>query len=238
MAWFKKEDEAKVPEKYRGMTPEQIAAKLEEAETLAADKAALTTATGEKDAAINAASNTIKQMQTDIKNLEMNQKPKPEVRSEDDIDFTLDPEGALNQRLSRAVVPVAITALKANANVAREQARRSLQNLKVPGTNVSKAAAFDKYSAEIDAMVANVNLQNLQDPNQWVFIFNNVMGSKMDDIINKKDEFFTEPASSSHQRQDESNREVKLTPQEELIAKRMKITPEQYLKNKKEMTFA
>lgn len=241
MGWFRKEDESKIPEKLRALTPEQIVAAMDSGEKSAAEMIELKKALAEKDKAINETSNSLTELQNQFKNLEANRRVQSEKKVENnEIQFVDDPEGWTRQEIAKNTVPTAVATMRATAQLAREAARRQLMQLKVPGTNINKAALMDRWSGEMDKAVETVQLQFLQEPNQWIYVFNNILGQHMDEILQSKadgkdPEYFVEPGHSEVGRRQEVKKEDKLTDEEMNIAKRMKITPEQYLKNRQGM---
>jgi hypothetical protein len=244
MGWFRKEDESKVPEKYRNLTPEQLVAAIEKAETLEKDTTELKAALAEKDTKIAEHSSELQKVQDQLKNLEMNRNKQPDTSKtgDDTIEFLQDPEGAMKQQISRSVAPVAGVVLNTNAQLARMGAKQTLDRLRIPNTKISKGAMFDKYSKDIDELAKRTNVSQLQTPDSWIYLFNMVIGSHMDEILSgardgKTEEMFVEPSASQVDRT-EDKREDKPTEEEIRIAKRMKIPVEAYMKQKKEMTFA
>jgi hypothetical protein len=239
MGWFKKEDEAKIPEKLRNLTSEQIIAKMEEAEKLGTDLTTLKAALAEKDTAINENANALTELQGKLRELEANRQPRRETNERQEISFTDDPEGYVAQEIAKNTTPVASVALNNSALMAKSLAEKSLDRLKVPGTNLSKGSMFRRYEADIDAQAKKCQLGQLQRPDDWIFLFNNVLGTKMDEILQayadgKSSEYFVEPGSTNATRKEEVRQDEKLTDEELNIAKRMRIKPEDYLKQKKE----
>lgn len=240
MGWFKKEDEAKIPEKLRNLTPEEIVAKIDAAEALGQDVTKLKAALAEKDTTINENANAVNELRTKLQQLEGNRREPPKEDGAQRIEFAEDPEGFVRQQIAESTVPVASVALNNSAMMAKSLAEKSLDRLKVPGTNISKGAMFRRYEADIDAQAKKCQLGQLQRPDDWIFLFNNVLGTKMDEILQaysegKGNEYFVEPGSTNVHRQEEPRRDEKLTDEELHIAKRMRITPEEYAKRKKEM---
>jgi hypothetical protein len=239
-----KKEEDKIPEKYRGKTTEEIVAMLAASEATAGEVANLKAALAEKDSAISEANGSIQELRQSVQSLEANRRPNPTVdpnANRNQVpDFALDPEGHIQAKLNEAFVPVANTAMMANANVAREQCRRNLISQKIPGKNVSKAAAFDRFSGEIDAIAKGVQLMNLQQASQWEWIFNQVLMTKMNDILgDQKGEMFSEPGVSGvASSMSGEKKPEQLTDEELRIAKRMGVTPENYAKYKKDLVAA
>lgn len=238
MGWFRKEDESKIPDKLKAMTAEQIISAMESGEKSADEMKKLQAALAEKDGAINETKTELTRLQEQFRTLEANRATPPKKdEGNNEIQFVDDPEGYVQQQIAKNTIPTAVATMRATAQLARETARRQLLGMKVPGTNINKAALMDRWSTEMDKAVETVQLQFLQDPKQWVYVFNNILGQHMDEILQskadgKEPDYFAEPGHSEAGRRQEPKKEDQLTEEEINIAKRMKIKPEEYLKNR------
>jgi hypothetical protein len=240
MSWFEKKDELKIPEKFRKMPVEDVAKVLEgvdvavsEAKTWKEQVEATKTELANKNSEFS-------QLQEKVRQLEANNKktPTPDPNANKTPEFIEDPQGYVDARINGAFNPLAQVALQTNAQLARENAKRTLDRLRVGNTKISKGAIFDRYSGEIDALAKTTQIQALQSPDAWVHLFNMVLGQHMDEIVTKGNEFFVEGGASGVNNDHDTPAPVKPTPEEEQIARRMKIPIDQYMKNKKEMVFA
>lgn len=243
--WFRRESEAKIPEKYRGLTEEQIVALLEKGETvdgLNTKVTELSTAKTNLEKKVSEGDSALQTMRQQIQALEKNQRP-PEKREEPaGVSFIEDPEGFIRQEIGKFVAPVGVATLNASAQLARSGAKQTLDRLRVSGTKISKGAVWDKYSSEIEDLAKTVNVGQLQTADAWIHLFNMVLGRHLDEILTafqggKGEEMFVEPSASGVARV-ENNDPPKPTDDEVRIAKRMGIKVEDYIKQKGTLTFA
>ena len=143
------------------------------------------------------------------------------------IDFWEDPDAALSQRLN----PLAAHMFSQGAQTAEMFIRQ--QNPKL----------FAKFGDEIMKLMETVPLNQRPMFATWNNAIDMVKGRHLNEFVEDaktgKNEFFTEPASSGAPRHLEpdpnATPESKLSDQEIKIAARMRMTPEQYLKQKEEM---
>lgn len=248
MTWFRKEDESKIPEKLRKMSSEDIVKAIESGENTASEVTKLQDELKKRDSAIAAQTSELNETKQRLTTLEASARQRQQVDNNNNNndkgpEFTMDPEGWVNNRVNAAFGPLAMATLQTNAQLARQNAVATLQRLKVQGTRISKGAMFDKYSTEVDALAKTTNIQQLQTPDSWIHLFNMVLGQHMEEILaayagGKGDEFFVEGAASSVVNHNDQPASDKPTAEEIEIAQRMKIPIEQYMKNKKEMIFA
>lgn len=102
---------------------------------------------------------------------------------------------------------------------------------------------WDKYSAEIQKGVDGLSPEMKILPQTWINQFTFVKGMHLSDVVKEAqgsgDAFFSETAQSTGGGLPGGNEEKndKLTPEEEKVARRMGRTPEQYLAAKKNMKF-
>lgn len=150
----------------------------------------------------------------------------PAVDPNKPIDFWDDPDGAFNQRLT----PIALQMFTQGAQTAEMFIRQ--QNPKL----------FAKFGDEIMELMKTVPLQQRPLFATWNNAIDMVKGRHVAEFVEDakagKNEFFTEPASGGAPRppdDDSKKPEDKLSDQEIKIAARMRMTPEQYLKQKEGM---
>lgn len=244
MGWFRNEDKEKIPEKLRGKSAEEIVAATEKAEALELEKAQLIADKAASDAKVTEHTTALETMREQVRRLEMNQKPPEKKADNEPIDFALDPEGAINERIRNATTPVAMALLQSNSQFARMTAKQQLDKQRFQGTKLSKGAIFEKFSADIDKLAKQTPVNQLQAPDSWIYLFNMVVGQHMDEIVSssrdgKFEQMFSEPGADGGDRQIEGDKkDDQPSPDEIRIAKRMGITIDKYMANKKAMVSA
>lgn len=153
--------------------------------------------------------------------------PTPTPDPNKQIDFWDDPDAALTQRLT----PLAMQMFSQGAQAAEMFIRQ--QNPKL----------FAKYGDEVMELMKTVPLQQRPMFQTWENAILMVKGRHLNEFVadakEGKNEFFIEPGASGAPRIPEvdpnASPETKLTDQEVKIAARMRMTPEQYLKQKEGM---
>lgn len=220
MPWFKKDD-PEVPAELKDkdgnvLTPEAVIAKIRDNDALKADATA-------KEAEHSTALETA---QAKIRELEANQKP-PERKIDErkvPTSVLLDEDAAFAERLG----PTQNFMLVQGAMTAKMVARDGL----------SKRDRFmwDKWSGEIDTLMEREPLPRRALPGTWLAALTYIKGQHIDDLT--KPDFFVEAGAgeSGGLPAPKVLPADKLTPEEEAACKRMKIKPEVYLAQRKEMT--
>lgn len=222
--WGKKTgDDAGVPDILKGKTPEQVAAEL----------VRLSVALGEADsvkAELTQKTSELSEMTNRIKALEG---VKPAVTRAPDAtreptSVLVDEEAAFNERLQ----PIVAGVLNVAAQTAKMTAESRIRQNPIHGRLLSK------YQAEVQALYATVPQQYQQYPETYERIFQQVLGSHLDELLQEQAKgdgsLFTEGGGGQLPVETKSL-ELVLTADEMDIAKKMKITPEAMLASKKQM---
>lgn len=213
MPWFKK-DEPDTPAELRDLTPEQIIAKIKDADRLAAEAEANKTALQSKDAELATARQKITELET----------PPRRTDPEEPVSIWADPEKAISERMA----PTTAIAVHAGKIAARMAARQSMK----PDDN----RIFTKYEAEIVKLVDSYPPNQQVMPEAWAFALNQIKGIHFEEIMKAKSEnsdFFSEVPGNSPPPPPE--KKDQLSDEELRICKRMNITPERYMAQKKAM---
>lgn len=236
MRWGKKDiDDADLPEALRGKTPEQVAAELAENATLKTRVATLESGNADVASKFESFSNTLNTVNERLEQIAQHSAPRNEGGGTQDppekASFLVDPDRAFSERAAPLVnltlQTAAVTARNAALQAAQQRQRSVKGNL--------DGLIFEKFGAEIDELSKGVAAVQLANPATWEHLFFNVKGRHSDEIVSQnregKGDFFVEPtkvAASGHQDTGDT-----LTPLEEKIAKRMGVTPEAYIKQRK-----
>lgn len=138
-----------------------------------------------------------------------------------------DEDAAFNQRMA----PVIATTLHTGAVAARSAFEA--------GLTPAERRVYTKYRADIDAIMEKEPPQNRIFPERFKTALTYVTGMKMTEIMEKKDEFFSEaPSASSGSAAEQAARRAaednKLSDAELEVCAKMGVKPENYLKQKKE----
>ena len=241
MAWGKKDDE--LPERLRGKTPEAIAAELAELDGLKSKNTELETKLTEQGSKFEAFGATVTELTNKVTELSGKvgtpaRRANAEGGAEGDgehqpASFLTDPDRAFAEHAA----PLIGVVLSTSARLAREEALKKAQTRQRTEKNNIDGLIFEKYSKEIDDFAKSCTPQQLAQPDTWEHLFFNVKGRHGDEIASQnregKGEFFVESAQR-REAEAEGDR-TKLTPMEEKLAKRMGVTPEEYLKQKSSM---
>lgn len=229
-------DEKKLLDEFKGLglTPAEIKAAIDAKkalETRASKAEEDLKKQKEETDRLNTEFGTIKAKLDEIEANPQNRQAQPVNDGEQPADWTLEPEKAFAQS-SR---PIAALALQTAAQTAKMAARTHLSKTTKP---LPLALLFDHWEAEIDALAKQTPLAALGNPATWIHLFNNVKGTHVEEMMANPTQFMESVTGQAPPRQqDDKKDEMKLTPQEEQIALKMKITPEQYLAQKKNMQF-
>jgi len=232
MPWFKK-DEADLPESLKGKTQEEITQMLADAEALKAENATLRTQNAEVNSKFESFGNTLQEMSTRLDGMATPKRAEGDGGNGEAANFLTDPDRAFAERAA----PIVGLLLSTSASIAKQQARESAAMRQRTQKNNIDGQLFDRFDDEIMALAKTCSPQQLASPQTWTHLFYNVKGRHTDEIvtanIDKKGEFFVESAQRAVS-QDVKNEDT-LTPQQIKIAEKMGVTPENYLKRKKEM---
>jgi uncharacterized phage infection (PIP) family protein YhgE len=142
--------------------------------------------------------------------------------------FFDDEDKAFNDRMA----PFAVQTLRNQAMSAKFIAKNSLKGL--------DAEIWSKWEKEIDEVMASTELRYQAIPQTWSNALDVVAGRHRRDLQKMQDEkteFFSETVSNSgHGGPGPVGPVDHLDAEQERIAKRLGVTPDEYLKNLKEMT--
>jgi hypothetical protein len=246
MAWFDKEQEAKLPERLKGKTPEQVLAELEKADKLANDlelEKAARRADAEKVTQIETEFNTVKNQ---LATIEANRNTKPPEKTVVSAEQILEnPDAAITTKVNELTAPLTHLTIQNNAQTARMLAQQQLNNTDLAsGGKSMDGRLFQAWSQEIDAEAGKYKPIQLITPQAWLGIFYYLKGTHADELrdpeTRKKKYNFLEPTSSGiapASREEKKTGAEGLTDEEKRIAGRMGVTPEAYAKRKEAMQY-
>jgi chromosome segregation ATPase len=225
--WGKKDEE--LPESLRGLTHEQLAetlANANKAKQLEEDLAARTQE-------LNAVRTEADQIKDRLNRLEANPQPeRRETPTTQRTSFVEDEDRAFQERFDERGAPIAAIAFQAGAATAKLDALRQVQSMKPAYYKL-----WQKYENEIAEIVKNQPAVNQINPQTWLNAFTFVRGNHAEELAgDKENPFFSEPVTGNGSGHEEPNKPEKLTEQEMKICKKMRITPEKYIQQKKGMT--
>lgn len=230
MPWGWGKDDADVPAKIKGKTPEEILAALEETDRLRGEVTTLKTQNTELSGKFETFGTQLEELKKRIP------EPRVETRQPNDpTSFLVDGDAAFNERIAPLANFVASTAaVQARSSAMQEaQARQRSKKGNIDGM------LFEKYGDEINELAKSCTPQQLAVAGTWTHLFYNVKGRHTDEIAEQnreqKGEFFVE-GSQRVTAADDTKDDDKLTATELRIAQRMGVSPENYLKQKKSMS--
>jgi hypothetical protein len=236
MPWGSKSE---LPKELQELDPAEIVAavkdrktlqdKLTAAETeLRTTKSAFETFQGEFDSKVEA---KVTEMVTNARR-QVDDKNKPAPLA----DFITDPDQAFAQRIA----PVLNITLETAAYSARNAAREKFQRLQRanPGKNFD-GYFFDKFEEEINNLAKSVPVNQRANPEAWEHLFYNIKGRHSDEIAAQfregKLDNIIESGTAGAGRAAEPDKNDKLTPQQERIAAKLGLKPEDYLKQQQQI---
>lgn len=219
MAKFWGKDSDDMPEELKGLTPKEIADAVRESKTLRTEltdtKSQFETAKSSLES-LNTEHTSLKER---LDSLEANagKPPKKEVAEKQTelTDFLVDGNRAFAER----AMPIAQLAMETKRDLVKSEVKRKLGGL------------FGKWEAEIEALAATVPLLQQCQPNTWEYLFYSVKGRHAEE----KGAFDIEGVNGHNRTEDTPDPKASLTPQEKIIAKKMGIKEEDYLKQKQGM---
>jgi hypothetical protein len=236
MSWFSKQDESKIPENLKGKTSEEIVKELQEAAQVRTDleKVRTDAATAATAAATQAAE--FEQVRAKLVELEAAQAAAAAAAQPPGLtSFLVDEDKAFAERAA----PLASMAYNSAAATARMLARDRLRTESKPG-GLNLTALYDKYSAEIDELAKQVPIVQQVHPQTWVNLFDLIKGRHALELVEatKKGEnwFLVEPVGGGAP-PGKPPEDKELTPEQLKIAAKFKMTPEDYKKRQKELTY-
>jgi hypothetical protein len=225
MPWptiFKKDD---LPPELQGLEPSQIAEIIKNnqksADELKAANEKVVAAEAEKT-----------RLSTELEAAKKGNQPQPQPQPTGNRPATsvlVDEDAAFAERTA----PIAAIAL----NTGAQTARMVFQNGLKPG----ERKLFAKYEKEFDETIGKYPLEQRIFPQTYANAFRFIIGGHAEEIASDaakgNDPFFVESAAGGGDGSPTqgAGANVKLTPEEEKVAKMMKISPEQYAKRKGEI---
>lgn len=219
-----------LPERLRGKTPEQVAQELADAEGYKAELADVKS----QNAALSSGFESFKTDMGGKFDQLMNRLPAPTPKTASEpADFITEPDRAFAERAG----PLATLSVQTASIVAKQAA---LEKFRLKQKNVKgniDGMLFERYIDDIEALAKQIPTAQLVQPETWEHLFYNVKGRRGDEVVASvregKNEFFIEPTQTSVSSAD--GVPDKLSTLELRVCDKMKISPEQYLKRKKEM---
>jgi len=242
MAWFSK-DGLDVPEELKGKSPDEILAAVKEGDSLKekvgsleSDLKAKEDDLKSRDSQLSGLGTEVQQLKDDISKLEAspggNGNDQGGGNDKGPTSVLVDEDQAFNERMA----PVAQLAVQAGALAAENVARQKIEA-------AGEGKMYGKFEKEINEVLKNVKPAQRVYVETYTNAFNLVKGRHMGDILEstKKGDgqFFVEPvggpAPSGVDGGDDDK--DKITKEEAVIAKKMGVSSESYLKTKKEMNY-
>jgi hypothetical protein len=232
MSWFNSGDRT-VPDKLKGKKEEDIIKAFEDAERLAAEKAAADTAKATAEAAVASKDTELSSVRSRLSELESRATrtaSTPPAEAKGPTSVLLDEETAFRERLT----PLYLQQAQQGSLMAMQLAANDISS------DPRKAALLRKYKAEVDARFNTVPIQFRTDPASYKNCFNVVMGEHLDELVQSatknNGDFFVEDSSNT-QRQPVPVKNDKLDDDAKKIAARMGVSEEDYLARRKAMQF-
>lgn len=226
MPWFSKD--AKVPDEIKDLTPEQLAEAVKKKVELEAQLSDFAAKSAEKDASLKMLQAQVAQLEAATRAAASLDKISADKLEEDD-DILTNPSGVIDKR----VAPIAAAAMHAGVLAARMSAENEIFR------DVRERALYLKYKKEIDELADKYTPDQRILPQTYHNLFIYVKGKHEKEIsaaASSGDEGFFSEGVSSRAHEKKSAVDIdKLTDQEIRVAARMRVTPEEYLKNKKQM---
>lgn len=219
MGWFKNREGGgvDVDEAIKDLKPADIRAAVE-------GRAASDAKIAELEAQLQAAqakSGEVDALRTQLSAIEARTAPPPPMQT-GPPSVLEDEDGAFNARMA----PTAAVSFHAASMAAKTQAMLGLTGRDL--------ALFKKYGNEIDQAMQNVPPDRRMHPQAWLNALTYVKGIHFDEATAKGDEFFSETGGAPPPPM--APPADKLSEEEANIARKMKVSPESYLKQRKGMT--
>jgi len=239
MSWYNSEKDKKKLGKWGDKSDDEIVAALNKAETLETEVADLKKKDTERDGIVQTLKTNFDSVKSKLDSIEANsnrrQQAPPKEDAEESPDFITDPDAAFNKRAQ----PLAAATMNTAAQIAKMQAQQNLTRNSKDGID---GRLFEHWGSEIDSIAKNTPLAILGNPQVWVGMFLQVKGYHADELSDpntRKEKYaFLEPSTHAVVNQPQSGAKgEEPTEQERKIAGKMGIKIEDYMKNKKAMTF-
>lgn len=231
MPWWNRGDK-ELPERLRDKSAEEIEQAVADGDALRTRNAALETQLGETNTRFETFTTQTNQQ---LAALNARLAPPENRQANDPTSFLVDGDKAFAERIGPLYNMVLSTA-EVNA---RQEALRQAQNRQRTIKNNIDGMLFDKFETEIAELAKGCTPQQRAMPDTWTHLFYNVKGRHGDVIAEHnrehKGDFFVENVAERARNADDVNKD-QLTPLEESIARKMGVSKENYLKQKKEMS--
>ena len=236
MPWFRdqKPKEDQTPEELRGLTDEQIIELVKKGKTHDADIQALQTQITQRNQDVENLTNNFNEVRSRLQSIEANPQGQRQPRGNngnenpDEIPSVVDDE---DEAFRRRTAPVTAVALHSGQLAARLSAEQQVNMSPVD------RRAWSKYIKEIEGIMAKEPPERRIFPEVWMNAFTYVKGQHFNEIMSaaqKGDNLFFSEGVDNVPTPPEVH-EDKLTPQEEAIAKKMRVDPKKYLDMKKKI---
>lgn len=229
MPWFKKEEEEKIPDDLKGLTPEQIVELVNKGKTLETELNTLKQQASDKDKQINDLNTNFTNTRTRLEQIENETRQRQAHQQQDpnEIPSVVEDE---DEAFRRRQQPLEAVSLHAGALAAQMSAEQAIRDAK-------EDFIYRRYKKEVDEIMSKEPPARRIFPQTWLNAYTYVKGvhfNEVTDLMRKGDNtFFSETAGSTPPPTEQ--REEKLTERELEVAKSMKITPERYLAMKKKI---
>lgn len=210
MGWWAKKDE-ELPEELRDMKPEDLVKAVKDSQRVAELETKLEQRNAEFDG--------VKQRLDAIEANQPESAPNPNAPQRP-TSVLVDEERAFAERQA----PLAMTTLLIGANAAKSQAKMML------------GPTYAKFEKEIEAEMEKVPLGSRIHTESWKNVHDMVVGRHMSEIAKEPSQYFTEPGGGTPPPEPKPDPD-KLSDEEVKIARKMGVSPEQYLASKKSMQF-
>lgn len=243
--WNRVRDE-ELPEELRDKTPEEIAAALKKAKDLETQVAALTTDKTTLETNVTQLTDSVNQTRNRIAELEARGRqpnpPAPPAGPTAVPSIWDDETAAMQHHINNRVAPMETAVVNTGMLTAKMYAQQQLQQASLTDKNYKDAPKiFRKYESEIDAIIAKEHPSRQIIPATWINAFIYVRGLHLPDILDAATKgdgtFFAEPGGGAPPPPAAPPADT-LSERELQIAGRMRLTPAQYLEQKKKMTFS
>lgn len=221
------EVDAEVPASLKDKTPDQIAVELADLQRRSKELDDLKASSTQKDQQLTTATTELTQIRERIKLLEASgATPKPAVQQVTSV--LEDEDKAFNERLR----PFAHALMSHEGQTSRMVAEQRIRQ------NPVHSRLLTKYQKDVDALYATVPPEYQRFPETYQRVFSQVLGDHLEEIAadaaKAGGSFFVEPAGGASP-QDVVSKGPTLTQDELDVAKKMKISPEAFLKSKTQM---
>lgn len=235
MAWWNTKEE-ELPEALRNMSAEEMLAAVEAGKSAPGQISDLEKKVTDGATANEALSADVVTLKTKLDAIEANPPrgvvgdPPPNPAGPEPTSFLQDEDRAFEERFDKRIDPVLRTTLSIGAQTAKTQAQTKFPR------------EFKRWGTEIDEAVSKAHPQQLIVPEFWDNVVNMIKGLHMDEITTEvrkgEGDFFVEGSGGPPPPGDKKEGpEHELSDEEKKIADKMGVSHENYLKQRKEMTY-